>query len=50
MAYNRELDMGKETWHDGGSWSGNGGDEDYGEGKKCKFNGGVRRLLFRLFL
>jgi hypothetical protein len=20
MAYNREWDMGKESWHDGGSW------------------------------
>lgn len=49
MAYNREWDMGKETWHDDGSWSGNGRDEDYGEGKKRKFNGGVRRLLLRLF-
>jgi hypothetical protein len=45
MAYNREWDMGKETWHDGGSWSGNGRDEDYGEAKKRKFNGGVRQLL-----
>ena len=45
MAYNREWDMGKEAWHDGGSWSGNGRDEDYEEGKKRKFNGGVRRLL-----
>jgi len=42
--------MGKEAWHDGGSWSGNGRDEDYGEGKKRKFNGGVRRLLLRLFV
>jgi len=46
MAYNREWDMGKEeAWYDGGSWSGNGRDEDYGEAKKRKFNGGVRRLL-----
>jgi hypothetical protein len=43
MAYNREWDMGKEVWHEGGSWSGKGRDEDYGEGKKRKFNGGVRR-------
>lgn len=50
MAYNREWDMGKEAWHDGGSWSGNGRDEDYGEGKKRKFNGGVRRLLLRIFI
>lgn len=51
MAYNREWDMGKEeAWHDGGSWSGNGRDEDYGEAKKRKFNGGVRRLLLRLFV
>jgi hypothetical protein len=49
MAYNREWDMGKDTWHDDGSWSGNGRDEDYGEAKKRKFNGGVRRLLLRLF-
>jgi hypothetical protein len=52
MAYNREWDMGKEeAWHDdGGPWSGNGRDEDYGEGKKRKFNGGVRRLLLRRFV
>jgi hypothetical protein len=50
MAYNREWDMGKEAWHDGGSWSGKGRDEDYGEGKKRKFNGGVRRLFLRLFV
>ncbi|KAI9457796.1 hypothetical protein BJY52DRAFT_1187142 [Lactarius psammicola] len=41
MAYNREWDMGKESWHDGGSWGtgpGKGRDDDYGEGKKRKFN------------
>ncbi|KAI9433949.1 hypothetical protein H4582DRAFT_1983514 [Lactarius indigo] len=41
MAYNREWDMGKESWHDGGSWNtgpGKGRDDDYGEGKKRKFN------------
>lgn len=41
MAYNREWDMGKESWNDGGSWgagSGKGRDDDYGEGKKRKFN------------
>jgi len=36
-------------WNDDGSWSCNGRDEDYGEAKKRKFNGGVRRLLLRLF-
>ncbi|KAH9967845.1 hypothetical protein BC827DRAFT_1168542 [Russula dissimulans] len=40
MAYNREWDMGKEAWHDGGPFSGRGRDEDYGEGKKRKYNGG----------
>jgi len=40
MAYNREWDMGKEAWHEGGSWSGKSRDDDYGEGKKRKFNGG----------
>jgi hypothetical protein len=49
MAYNREWDMGKEVWHEGGSWSGKGRDEDYGEGKKRKFNGGVRRSLLSPF-
>jgi RNA-binding protein 5/10 len=41
MAYNREWDMGKDSWHDGGSWAagpGKGRDDDYGEGKKRKFN------------
>jgi hypothetical protein len=33
--------MGKESWNEGGSWSGRGRDDDYGEGKKRKFNGGV---------
>jgi hypothetical protein len=33
--------MGKEAWHDGGSWSGRGRDDDYGDGKKRKFNDGV---------
>ena len=50
MAYNREWDKGKETWNDQ-SWSndysarGNvrGRDEEYyGEGKRRKFNDGVR--------
>ena len=49
MAYNREWDMGKEVWHDGGSWSGKGRDDDYGEVKKRKFNSGVRGLLHPLF-
>ncbi|KAI0303375.1 hypothetical protein B0F90DRAFT_1911376 [Multifurca ochricompacta] len=43
MAYNREWDMGKESWHETDSWgsgSGKGRDEDYGEGKKRKFNSG----------
>jgi hypothetical protein len=50
MAYNREWDMGKEDWHEGGSWSGRGRDDDYGEGKKRKFNGGVLGPLLFLFL
>lgn len=50
MAYNREWDKGKETWNEE-SWSndysarGNvrGRDEEYyGEGKRRKFNDGVR--------
>jgi hypothetical protein len=44
MAYNREWDMGKESWHDGGSWGvgpGKGRDDDFGEGKKRKFNNAV---------
>jgi hypothetical protein len=48
MAYNREWDMGKEAWHEGGSWSGKSRDDDYGEGKKRKFNGGVRAPLLHL--
>jgi|SRR5712672_3652477 len=45
MAYNREWDMGKEAWHEGGPSAGRGRDEDYGEGKKRKFNGGVCGIL-----
>lgn len=44
MAYNREWDMGKESWNDGGSWGagpGKGRDDDFGEGKKRKFNNAV---------
>lgn len=44
MAYNREWDMGKESWHDGGSWGNGPGkarDDDFGEGKKRKFNNPV---------
>ena len=50
MAYNREWDMGKESWNDGGSWgaaSGKGRDDDYGEGKKRKFNNAVCNLGFQ---
>ena len=50
MAYNREWDMGKEAWHEGGSWSGRGREDDYGEGKKRKFNGGVHGPLLRPFV
>jgi hypothetical protein len=49
MAYNREWDMGKETWRDGDSWgagSGKGRDDDYGEGKKRKFNNTVCNHCF----
>jgi len=42
--------MGKEAWHDGGSWPGKGRDEDYGEGRKRKFDGGVRQLFLCLFV
>ncbi|KAH8980825.1 hypothetical protein EDB86DRAFT_3066766 [Lactarius hatsudake] len=47
MAYNREWDMGKESWNDGSSWGagpGKGRDDDYGEGKKRKFNNAVCSL------
>ncbi|KAI9508851.1 hypothetical protein F5148DRAFT_979244 [Russula earlei] len=50
MAYNREWDIGKEAWNEGGSWSGKGRDDDYGEGKKRKFNGGVVGLSSLLLL
>jgi hypothetical protein len=54
MAYNREWDMGKESWHEGGSWgsgSGKGRDEDYVEGKKRKFNSSVcKPFIFHLSL
>jgi hypothetical protein len=41
--------MGKESWNDGGSWgvgSGKSRDDDYGEGKKRKFNNPVCKLDF----
>lgn len=49
MAYNREWDRGKDNWDDS-SWNDNqvpgnvrGREEDYyGEGKRRKFNNGVR--------
>lgn len=50
MAYNREWDQGKDTWAANGQWddgssSGNVRERDddyYGEGKRRKFNDGVR--------
>lgn len=48
MAYNREWDRGKDTWDDNYGWSDNRGnvrerEEDYyGDGKRRKFNNGVR--------
>lgn len=50
MAYNREWDMGKEAWHEGGPWSGRGRDDDYAEGKKRKFNSGVLGRLLYFFV
>lgn len=55
MAYNREWDRGKDSWNDSGSWNeyqnrGNvrGRDEEYyGEGKRRKYNNGVRGACVR---
>jgi len=49
MAYNRDWDKGKDSWGDGGAWftdrGGKGRDDDsYGDGKRRKFNNGVRGL------
>ncbi|KIO13245.1 hypothetical protein M404DRAFT_565827 [Pisolithus tinctorius Marx 270] len=46
MAYNRDLDKGKDSWGDYGSWDtedrpARGRDDDYyGEGKRRKYNNG----------
>lgn len=54
MAYNREWDRGKDSWNDnswGGEVRGNarGRDDEYfGEGKRRKFNNGVRVLIVSL--
>lgn len=53
MAYNREWDQGKDAWNSNNQWNENPGagyarerEEDYhGEGKRRKFNDGVRRSL-----
>lgn len=53
MAYNREWDRGKDNWDDPHSWNEyqgrgqvRGRDEDYyAEGKRRKFNNGVRNSL-----
>lgn len=46
MAYNRDWDKGKDSWGDSGAWTtdrgGRGWDDDYGDGKRRKFNNGVR--------
>ena len=50
MAYNREWDQGKDTWAANGQWDEGGSsgnvrerdDDYYGEGKRRKFNDGVR--------
>lgn len=46
MAYNRDWDKGKDNWGDSGAWAtdrgGRGRDDDYGDGKRRKFNNGVR--------
>ncbi|KAG2115341.1 uncharacterized protein F5147DRAFT_676957 [Suillus discolor] len=44
MAYNRDWDKGKDNWGDSGAWAtdrgGRGRDDDYGDGKRRKFNNG----------
>lgn len=54
MAYNREWDRGNESWnnanYDNNAWNNGAGnirsreDEYYGEGKRRKYNNGVRQL------
>lgn len=57
MSYNREWDNGKDSWNDGGGWYDNGSrgnvrgreEEDYyGDGKRRKYNEGVRHVRFVL--
>ena len=51
MTHHREWDRGKDSWGDAYAWSGQddrpiGRDhDDYGEGKRRKFNNGVRVVL-----
>jgi hypothetical protein len=43
MAYNRDWDKGKDNWGDSEAWTDRGGrgrDDDYGDGKRRKFNNG----------
>lgn len=56
MAYNRDWDKGKDNWGDSGAWfadpdrGGRGRDNDsYGDGKRRKFNNGVRALPAKQF-
>ena len=57
MAYNREWDRGKDSWAHSNQWSTQdsrttvrGREEDYtGDGKRRKFNNGVRDVLFQPF-
>ena len=56
MAYNREWDRGKDNWDDStwNDYQGKGNvrgreDDYYGEGKRRKFNNGVRNSAMALF-
>lgn len=55
MAYNRDWDKGKDNWGDSGAWFADRGsrgrdDDSYGDGKRRKFNNGVRDLSAQHFL
>lgn len=55
MAYNRDWDRGKDKWGDSVSWEADDrntrgrDDEYYGEGKRRKYNNGVRVLYISDF-
>ena len=57
MSYNREWDRGKATWGDEPNWPNQDGregvrereDDMYGDGKRRKFNNGVRGHLCQAF-